>query len=126
MFPSLAVLLVSNSLHRPLSSLHQRLEGAGQVSFVGQTHALGDYQTEDEAARAFDRAQIQRGKLEALNFPKEDYDHELQKLSGTIFVWRTSPGGYSPLVNQLCCSHKLKLSEYESLCVLSDDLYDAG
>lgn len=52
---------------------------------------MGDHDTEKEAARAFDRAAINKGGVGAkLNFDPEDYEDELDELIGKTqghFLW---------------------------------------
>lgn len=55
-----------------------------QISAGGKTTSLGDHDTEDEAARAFDRAAINKaGELAKTNFSIEDYRDEIADLQGT-------------------------------------------
>ncbi|KAK3269822.1 hypothetical protein CYMTET_21752 [Cymbomonas tetramitiformis] len=52
-----------------------------QISASGKTTSLGDHDTEEEAARAFDRAAINKGGPTAItNYNISEYDVELQEL----------------------------------------------
>lgn len=52
-----------------------------QISAGGKTLSLGDHDTEQDAARAFDRAVIHKSGLQAkTNFPISDYEDELDQL----------------------------------------------
>lgn len=52
-----------------------------QISAAGKTTSLGDHNTEEQAARAFDRAMINKEGREArINFPVEEYDEEFDYL----------------------------------------------
>ena len=54
-----------------------------QISANGKTTSLGDHDTEQLAATAFDRAAINRAGLDAkTNFPIEKYSDEMQDLQG--------------------------------------------
>ena len=55
-----------------------------QISYLGSTLALGDYLTEAAAARAYDRALINKmkGEVTQLNFPASTYADEWQALAG--------------------------------------------
>lgn len=53
-----------------------------QISAGGKTTSLGDHDTEEEAARAFDRAAINKGSLQAkTNFNVMEYAAELDQLT---------------------------------------------
>ncbi|GLI69325.1 hypothetical protein VaNZ11_013908 [Volvox africanus] len=55
-----------------------------QISHGGRTVTLGDYSTEEEAARVFDRACICKyGKDAVCNFPVDDYKDEWEELLST-------------------------------------------
>mmetsp|Transcript_36367 Transcript_36367/g.61287 ORF Transcript_36367/g.61287 Transcript_36367/m.61287 type:complete len:290 (+) Transcript_36367:275-1144(+) len=52
-----------------------------QISAAGKTTSLGDHDTEEEAARAFDRAAINKAGTNALtNFSTDEYEDEMPKL----------------------------------------------
>ena len=52
---------------------------------MGRTVSLGDHDTEEEAARAFDRAAINKGSRTAkTNFPMVDYEAEVTELTGKL------------------------------------------
>ena len=54
-----------------------------QISANGKTTSLGDHDTEQQAATAFDRAAINRAGEDAkTNFPIEKYSVEMQDLQG--------------------------------------------
>mmetsp|Transcript_32611 Transcript_32611/g.103915 ORF Transcript_32611/g.103915 Transcript_32611/m.103915 type:complete len:275 (-) Transcript_32611:185-1009(-) len=54
-----------------------------QISAFGKTTSLGDHDTEEEAARAFDRAAINKGGRNAVtNFEVAEYQHEVEELMG--------------------------------------------
>lgn len=54
-----------------------------QISASGKTTSLGDHETEADAARAFDRAAINKsGRLAKTNFPISDYEGEIDDLTG--------------------------------------------
>ena len=54
-----------------------------QISALGRTVSLGDHDTEEEAAHAFDRAAISKGGRAAkTNFPVADYEAEIAELTG--------------------------------------------
>uniref|UniRef100_A0A061RPL9 AP2/ERF domain-containing protein n=1 Tax=Tetraselmis sp. GSL018 TaxID=582737 RepID=A0A061RPL9_9CHLO len=54
-----------------------------QISTGGKTMSLGDHNTEQEAARAFDRALIHKdGPCARTNFPIQDYEPEIAYLQG--------------------------------------------
>ena len=52
-----------------------------QISANGKTTSLGDHDTEEEAARAFDRAAINKdGTRARTNFPVDQYETEIDDL----------------------------------------------
>jgi hypothetical protein len=54
-----------------------------QISAGGKTTSLGDHDTEEEAARAFDRAAINKGGTAAkTNFAMREYTDEISDLQG--------------------------------------------
>ena len=56
-----------------------------QISASGKTTSLGDHDTEEEAARAFDRAAINKGGVQArTNFNVMEYAAELDQLQCTM------------------------------------------
>ena len=60
-----------------------------QISAHGKTTSLGDHDTEQLAATAFDRAAINRAGLDAkTNFPIEKYSDEMQDLQGSLWTPR--------------------------------------
>lgn len=68
-------MIINPALWRSIVSL--------QISYQGKTWALGDYDTEELAARAFDRALIcKNGKEAQTNYPVQDYEDEFEKLQG--------------------------------------------
>ena len=59
-----------------------------QISANGKTTSLGDHDTEEQAATAFDRASISKaGRKAKTNFPLEKYENEIDELEG-IACWR--------------------------------------
>lgn len=61
-----------------------------QISVGGKTTSLGDHETEEEAARAFDRAAINRsGGAEATtNFNVSEYAAEMDQLICALLISR--------------------------------------
>ena len=58
-----------------------------QISANGKTTSLGDHDTEEQAARAFDRATINKnGTVAKTNFSLEDYKDEIADLRGNRFL----------------------------------------
>ena len=58
---------------------------AVQISANGKTTSLGDHDTEEEAARAFDRAAINKdGSRARTNFPVDQYETEVDDLQSKI------------------------------------------
>lgn len=63
-----------------------------QISAVGKTVSLGDHDTEEEAAHAFDRAAINKGGRKAkTNFPMSEYETEVTELTGDTRTQPTVP-----------------------------------
>ncbi len=63
-----------------------------QISAVGKTVSLGDHDTEEEAAHAFDRAAINKGGRAAkTNFPMSEYETEVTELTGDTRSQTTVP-----------------------------------
>ena len=63
-----------------------------QISAVGKTVSLGDHDTEEEAAHAFDRAAINKGGRSAkTNFPMSEYETEVTELTGDLCFQTTVP-----------------------------------
>lgn len=59
------------------------LPASCQISALGRTVSLGDHDTEEEAAHAFDRAAINKGGMAAkTNFPMLEYETEITELTG--------------------------------------------
>ena len=62
----------------------QSLNCSLQISASGKTTSLGDHDTEGDAARAFDRAAINKaGAAAKTNFDINDYRDEIADLQGT-------------------------------------------
>ena len=84
-----------------------------QISANGKTTSLGDHDTEEEAARAFDRAAINKDGCRArTNFPVDQYETEIDDLQSNwptslphIFHRVTRGAGSYPS----CCVHLGKL-----------------
>ena len=56
-----------------------------QISANGKTTSLGDYDTEEQAAIAFDRASISKvGRNAKTNFPLDNYADEINQLEGIL------------------------------------------
>ena len=56
---------------------------AMQISALGRTVSLGDHDTEEEAAHAFDRAAINKaGRAAKTNYPMSAYENEITELTG--------------------------------------------
>lgn len=54
-----------------------------QISANGKTTSLGDHDTEEQAATAFDRAAINKAGRDAkTNFPMDRYTNEIEDLQG--------------------------------------------
>lgn len=82
--------LVSTRCIKARPNLHSRrglraLHVAVQISANGKTTSLGDHDTEEEAARAFDRAAINKdGSRARTNFPIDQYETEVDDLQSKI------------------------------------------
>ena len=80
-----------------------------QISANGKTTSLGDHDTEEEAARAFDRAAINKDGCRArTNFPVDQYETEIDDLQSKwppstpyIFHRVTRGAAFYPS----CCVH---------------------
>ncbi len=58
-----------------------------QISANGKTTSLGDHDTEEQAARAFDRATINKsGAAAKTNFSLTDYKDEIADLRGGLII----------------------------------------
>lgn len=56
-----------------------------QISALGRTVSLGDHDTEEEAAHAFDRAAINKaGRSAKTNYPMSAYENEITELTGKL------------------------------------------
>ncbi|CAK0785404.1 hypothetical protein CVIRNUC_008613 [Coccomyxa viridis] len=79
-----------SSLYRGVTLFRPTGKWRAQISANGKTTSLGDHDTEEEAARAFDRAAINKdGSRARTNFPVDQYETEvddLQKMSQTELV----------------------------------------
>lgn len=63
-----------------------------QISAQSRTVSLGDHDTEEEAAQAFDRAAINRsGRSANTNFPMAIYEAEITELTGKQGVLKGQP-----------------------------------
>ena len=85
-----------------------------QISANGKTTSLGDHDTEEEAARAFDRAAINKdGSRARTNFPVDQYETEIDDLQSALLpicVLKTSSGSprrllFPILVSTSQCTH---------------------
>ncbi|EFJ51139.1 hypothetical protein VOLCADRAFT_87913 [Volvox carteri f. nagariensis] len=73
-----------HSLFKGVTLYKRTSKWRAQISHGGRTVTLGDYNTEEEAARVFDRACICKyGKDAVCNFPLEDYMSEWEELWAT-------------------------------------------
>jgi hypothetical protein len=67
--------------------MYVRLPGLVQISAAGKTTSLGDHDSEEQAARAFDRASINKSGMAAkTNFPIVEYSAELEQLTSTLHL----------------------------------------
>jgi hypothetical protein len=65
-----------------------------QISAGGKTTSLGDHDIEEQAARAFDRASINKsGTAAKTNFPIQEYATELEQLTSTLHPGQVNPTG---------------------------------
>ena len=56
-----------------------------QISASGKTTSLGDFNTEEQAARAFDKALIHKDGYEArINFPIYQYKYQVDYLQSEV------------------------------------------
>lgn len=63
-----------------------------QISTGGKTTSLGDHDIEEQAARAFDRASINKsGTAAKTNFPIAEYAAELEQLTSTPHPSHVNP-----------------------------------
>ena len=83
-----------------------------QISANGKTTSLGDHDTEEEAARAFDRAAINKDGCRArTNFPVDQYETEIDDLQSkrppsTFHILHRATRGVGCLPILLCTSYK--------------------
>ena len=68
--------------------MHSSIKRCGlQISALGRTVSLGDHDTEEEAAQAFDRAAINKsGRSAKTNFPMTSYEAEITELTGEFLT----------------------------------------
>lgn len=72
-----------SSIYRGVTLFRPTGKWRAQISAAGKTTSLGDHNTEEQAARAFDRALINKdGRDARINFPLTDYEHEYDYLRG--------------------------------------------
>jgi hypothetical protein len=79
-----------------------------QISASGKTTSLGDHDTEEEAARAFDRAaiNIKGGTAALINYAVAEYADEVPRLVSCSLPQDISPGP-APPPKPLCVCAKL-------------------
>eukprot|EP00884_Botryococcus_braunii_P019806 jgi/Botrbrau1/6509/Bobra.0034s0082.1 len=65
-----------SSIYRGVTLFAPTQKWRAQISFGGETTSLGDYATEEEAARAYDKARIHFKKMDNLNFGVNAYSAE--------------------------------------------------
>eukprot|EP00873_Tetraselmis_striata_P027894 jgi/Tetstr1/448158/TSEL_035450.t1 len=72
-----------SSVYRGVTLFRPTGKWRAQISAYGKTTSLGDHETEEEAARAFDRAVINKDFWAArTNFPIEEYSDEIAYIHG--------------------------------------------
>jgi hypothetical protein len=72
----------TSSRFNGVSFVKRKSKWQGKICYQGEQIHLGYFDTEEEAARAYDRAAIKYfGEFARLNFPREDYIDEIQNLS---------------------------------------------
>ncbi|KAL0025504.1 hypothetical protein WJX77_007066 [Trebouxia sp. C0004] len=75
--------MAKSSPYRGVTLFRPTGKWRAQISAVGKTVSLGDHDTEEEAAHAFDRAAINKGGTAAkTNFPMSEYETEVTELTG--------------------------------------------
>ena len=109
---------------RGVSLLKQTKKWHAQINVSGKQVHLGFFPTEEQAARAYDRAAINKGARESTkvitNFHIREYEHELDILCSI-----TQQEIVDALASESCASSKgllercrLRLSSFEVLCCL--------
>ena len=84
------------------------ISSAPQISAAGKTTSLGDFNTEEQAARAFDKALIHKDGHEArINFPIKEYKREFDYLRSKLP--RDIPSDF-PIVSK-CLVHNVRLPQ---------------